>query len=49
MLENREVSKVSRGKPLERLGKVCGHTPNANASEKSDIVVVPEKEPNKIG
>jgi len=31
------------------LGKVSGHNPNVNVSEKSDIVVVPEKEPNKTG
>ncbi len=49
MLENRDVSKVSRGKPLERLGKVSGHNPNANIFEKSDTDIVPEKEPNKVG
>jgi len=32
----------------ERLGKVCGHTPNANIFEKSDTDIVPEKEPNKV-
>lgn len=49
MLENREISKVSRGKPLERLVKVRGHTPNAYIFEKSDTDIVPEKEPNKVG
>ena len=47
MLENREISKVSRSTTLERLGKVSGHTPNANVFEKSDNVVVPEKDPNE--
>ena len=49
MLENREISEVSDSNKSELLEKVCGHNPNENASEKSDIVVVPEKEPNKIG
>ena len=51
MLENREISGVSSSfsKSSERLGKVCGHTPNMYATEKSDTVVVPEKRPNKAG
>ena len=49
MLENREISEVSGYNKSELLGKVCGHNPSENAFEKSDIVVVPEKEPNKIG
>jgi hypothetical protein len=34
-------------KQTERLGKVCGHTPNMHVFEKSDIVIVPKKKPNK--
>ncbi len=49
MLENREISEISDSNMSERLGKVCGHTPNANIFEKSDTDIVPEKEPNKIG
>ena len=50
MLENREISEVfPTVLKSERLGKVSGYNSNANASEKSDIVVVPEKEPNKAG
>ena len=31
----------------ERLGKVCGHTPNVHVFEKSDTGIVPKKKPNK--
>jgi hypothetical protein len=33
----------------DRSGKVCDRNPGAHATEKSDIGVVPEKVPNKIG
>jgi hypothetical protein len=50
MLENREISAVPiGGKPLDRSGKVCGRNPDMNAVEKSDINILPEKAPNKIG
>ena len=46
MLENREIS-IASGRFLpERSGKACGHKPDVNAKEKSDIGVVPKKEPN---
>jgi hypothetical protein len=46
MLENREIS-IASGRYLpERSGKACGHKPDVNAMEKSDIGVVPKKEPN---
>jgi len=32
----------------ERSGKACGHKPGVYAMEKSDIGVVPKKEPNKV-
>ncbi len=32
----------------ERSGKACGHKPGMYATEKSDIGVVPKKEPNKV-
>jgi hypothetical protein len=34
-------------KQAERLGKVCGHTPNVHAFEKSNIVIIPKMKPNK--
>jgi len=47
MLENREISEVSDTILVsERLGKTCGHNPNMNAAEKSDIGILPKKEPN---
>ncbi len=46
MLENREISIASGGIIAERSGKACGHKPDVNAMEKSDIGVVPKKEPN---
>ena len=49
MLENRDISEVSGSNKPERLGKVCGHTPNANIFEKSDTDIVAEKELNKVG
>jgi len=33
----------------ERSGKACGHKPGMYAMEKSDIGVVPKKEPNNGG
>ena len=46
MLENREIS-IASGRFLpERSGKACGHKPDVNAKEKSDIGVVPKREPN---
>jgi hypothetical protein len=30
----------------ERSGKACGHKPDVYAMEKSDIGIVPKKEPN---
>ena len=32
----------------ERSGKACGHKPDMYAMEKSDIGVVPKKEPNNV-
>jgi hypothetical protein len=32
----------------ERSGKACGHKPDTYAVEKSDIGVVPKKEPNNV-
>ena len=40
MLENREISIASGGIIPERSGKACGHKPDVNAMEKSDIGVV---------
>jgi len=38
------------GKSLpERWGKACGLKPDMYAIEKSDIGVVPKKEPNNVG
>ena len=48
MLENREISIVSGRLLPERSGKACGHKPDVYATEKSDIGVVPKKEPNKV-
>ena len=49
MFENREISAVPDSKKLAgRLGKVCGRNPDMHATEKSDIVTVPKKAPNKI-
>ncbi len=48
MLENREISIVSGRFLPERSGKACGHKLDMYAVEKSDIGVVPKKEPNKI-
>ena len=46
MLENREIS-IASGRYLpERSWKACGHKPDVYAMEKSDIGVVPKKEPN---
>ena len=40
MLENREIS-IASGRFLpERSGKACGHKPDVNAMEKSDIGVL---------
>lgn len=48
MFENREIS-IASGRFLpERSGKACGHKPDVYAMEKSDIGVVPKKEPNKV-
>ena len=49
MLENREISAA----PVEdvssgRSGKACGRNPDMYTVEKSDIGVVPEKEPNNM-
>jgi hypothetical protein len=49
MFENREISIFSGYFYPERSGKVCGHKPDVYAVEKSDIGVVPKKEPNKVG
>jgi hypothetical protein len=51
MLENREISAVSIGDiiPVDRSGKACGRNSGMYAAEKSDINIVPEKAPNKIG
>jgi hypothetical protein len=50
MFENRETSEVCGSLWLpERLVKTCGHKTNMNATEESDIGVVPKKEPNKAG
>jgi hypothetical protein len=46
MLENREISMASGCFFPERPGKACGHKPDVHAIEKSDIGVVPKKEPN---
>ena len=48
MFENREISIASGGIIPERSGKACGRKPDVNAMEKSDIGVVPKKEPNKV-
>jgi len=50
MFENREISIASERKPFltERPGKACGHKPGMYAVEKSDIGIVPKKEPNKV-
>ena len=50
MIENREFSMASDRlvRLSERSGKACGHKPDMYAVEKSDIGVVPEKEPNKV-
>ena len=32
----------------ERSGKACGHKPGMYAVEKSDIGVIPKKEPNNV-
>jgi len=40
MFENREISIVSGRFLPERSGKACGHKPDVNAMEKSDIGVV---------
>lgn len=32
----------------ERSGRACGHKPDMYVMEKSDIGVVPKKEPNKV-
>jgi len=47
MFENREISIASVRFFPERSGKACGYKPDVNTMEKSDIGVVPEKEPNK--
>lgn len=51
MFENREISLVSvkGNSPVDRLGKVCGRTPDMYTNEKSDIVIVPKRAPNNIG
>jgi hypothetical protein len=51
MFENREISpvSVSGNSPADRPGKACGRNPGMHAGEKSDIVIVPKKAPNKIG
>jgi hypothetical protein len=49
MLENREISIVSEENKLsERPGKACGLKPDMYVMEKSDIGVLPKKEPNKV-
>jgi hypothetical protein len=51
MFENREISTAAVNKEVQtvRSGKVCGRNPGMYAVEKSDIVIVPEKVPNKMG
>lgn len=46
MFENREIS-IASGRFLpERSGRACGHKPDVNTMEKSDIGILPKKEPN---
>jgi hypothetical protein len=47
MLENREISRASGVLKSEWLGKVCDHNPGMYVLEKSDIIIVPKKGPNK--
>ena len=49
MFENREISIVSGGLIPERSGKACGQKPDVYAVEKSDIGVLPKREPNNVG
>ena len=50
LLENRDISLVPVRKVdlSGRSGKVFGHNTDMYADEKSDIVIVPEKLPNKV-